>query len=146
MRLRCYAWSAPCLWKSARSGRQTRFTCGWKTAARRRRKNEFTETQLLYRQGPVRGMHISLGTAGSFTFETTGTAANLASGWALLSQPNTDSVGIFAVFRQSIAGRQSQEAVVPSVNQFESHFVLPYDNTQFVTGIALANPTLNRVV
>ena len=30
--------------------------------------------------------------------------------------------------------------------QFENHFVLPYDNTQFVTGIALANPTTNAVV
>ena len=97
-------------------------------------------------QGPVRGMHVSLVTAGSLTFETTGTSSALASGWALLSQPNNDSVGIFAVFRQSVVGRQAQEAVVPSVNQFENHFVLPYDNTQFVTGIALANPTLNTVV
>jgi hypothetical protein len=97
-------------------------------------------------QGPVRGMTIVLPTASSLTFETTGTASNLASGWALLSQPNSDSVGMFAIFRQNVAGRQSQEAVIPAVNQFENHFVLPYDNTQYVTGIAIANPTLNRVV
>jgi len=97
-------------------------------------------------QGPVRGIQISLTTAGSLTFQTTGTANNLAQGWALLSQSNSDSIGMFAIFRQSVPGRQAQEAVVPTVNQFENHFVLPYDNTQFVTGIALANPTLNAVV
>lgn len=96
-------------------------------------------------QGTVHGMTISLQTAGSFTFETTGTNFDLSAGWALLSQTNSDSVGIFAIFRQNVAGRQSQEAVVPSVNQFESHFVLPFDNTLYTTGIALANPTLNAV-
>jgi hypothetical protein len=96
--------------------------------------------------GPARGMHISLGTAGSLTFQTTGTSSALSSGWALLSQSNNDSVGSFAIFRSSPAGGQPQEAVVPTVNQFESHFVLPFDNTkQFVTGVALANPTLNLV-
>jgi hypothetical protein len=97
-------------------------------------------------QGPVRGMQIALTTAGSLTFQTTGTANGLAQGWALLSQSNSDSIGMFAIFRQSVPGRQPQEAVVPTVNQFENHFVLPYDNTQFVTGIALANPTTNAVV
>jgi hypothetical protein len=96
-------------------------------------------------QGVVRGMHISLTTAGSLTFETTGTSANLSSGWALLSQSTDDSVGIFAIFRQIVPGGQSQEAVVPAVNQFEDHFVLPFDNTKYVTGVALANPTFNTV-
>jgi hypothetical protein len=97
-------------------------------------------------QGTVHGMHISLETAGTFTFETAGRNFSLSSGWALLSQTNSDSVGIFAIFRQTAPGRQAQEAVVPSVNQFESHFVLPFDNTLYITGIALANPTLNSVL
>lgn len=97
-------------------------------------------------QGPLKGLHIILNTAGSYTFETSGRNADLSSGWALLSQSNNDSVGIFAIFRQTIPGRQVQEAVVPSVNQFSGHFVLPFDNTQYSTGIALANPTLNTVV
>jgi hypothetical protein len=97
-------------------------------------------------QGLLKGIHIILNTAGSYTFETTGRNPDLSSGWALLSQSNNDSVGIFAIFRQSVPGRQVQEAVVPSVNQFSSHFVLPFDNTQYSTGIALANPTLNTVV
>jgi hypothetical protein len=96
-------------------------------------------------QGTVRGMTISLNTAASFTFQTTGRNPNLASGWALLSQSNSDSVGMFAIFRQFNPGGQPQEAVVPSVNQFASHFVLPFDNTAYVTGIALANPTTTLV-
>ena len=97
-------------------------------------------------QGLVRGMNILLNTAGSATFETAGTSANLFQGWALLSQDTTDSIGGFAIFRQSIAGGQPQEAVVPIVNQFESHFVLPFDNTAYVTAAAIANPTLQAVI
>src|SRR5437764_13138457 len=52
---------------------------------------------------------------------------------------------MFAIFRQTVAGRQAQEAVVPSVNQYDSHFVLPFDNTIYTTGVALANPTTTRV-
>lgn len=96
--------------------------------------------------GPVRGVTITLNTAGSMTFQTTGTNAALAQGWALLSQSTNDSVGAMAIFRQSVPGRQTQEAVVPVVNQFDSHFVLLFDNTQFITAIAIANPTVNRVV
>jgi hypothetical protein len=95
--------------------------------------------------GVVHGVTISLQTAGTFTFQTTGSTFNLAADWALLSQSNSDSVGIFAIFRQTVAGRQAQEAVVPSVNQFDSHFVLPFDNTFYTTGVALANPTSSRV-
>ena len=50
------------------------------------------------------------------------------------------------IFRQSVPGRQDQEAVVPTVNQFDNHFALLFDNTAYVTAIALANPTLNAVV
>ena len=122
-------------------------------------ENHFTEFDVLFfddngfdfsvpisGQGLLKGIHIRLDTAASYTFETTGRSADLSSGWALLSQTNNDSVGIFAIFRQSIPGRQVQEAVVPSVNQFSDHFVLPFDNTVYSTGIAIANPTLNTVV
>jgi hypothetical protein len=86
-------------------------------------------------------MHIILGTAASLTFQTTGTSPDALSGWALLSQTTNDSIGIFAIFRQSV-GSQPQEAVIPAVNQFSDHFVLPFDNTgPYIAGIALANPT-----
>ena len=96
--------------------------------------------------GAVRGVKISLNTAGSLTFQTAGTNPSASSGWALLSQPNSDSVGSFAIFRLSFPGQQQQEAVIPTVNQFSGHFVLPFDNTaKFVTGVALVNPTLKLV-
>ncbi len=98
-------------------------------------------------QGLVRGMDITLDTAGSYEFETSGNSPNLAQGWALISQTTNDSVGGMAVFRQRFPGFQAQEAVVPVVSQFDSHFVLLFDNTNaYVTGIAIANPTNNSVV
>ena len=96
-------------------------------------------------QGIVRGLNITLQTAGSIEFETAGTAANLQQGWALLSQSTNDSVGGMAIFRQSVLGRPDQEAVVPIVSQYDSHFVLLFDNTAFTTAIALANPTTSPV-
>jgi hypothetical protein len=95
--------------------------------------------------GPVRSVHIALSPLASATFQTEGTAMFVTTGWALLSQPNNDAIGVFAVFRQTAPGRQPQEAVVPAVSQSENHFVMPFDNTGFITGIALANPTLNIV-
>ena len=96
-------------------------------------------------QGFVRGLNVTLETAGSIEFETAGLASNLTQGWALLSQSTNDSVGGMAIFRQSVFGRPDQEAVVPIVSQFDNHFVLLFDNTAFTTAIALANPTTNRV-
>lgn len=95
--------------------------------------------------GLQRAVTVTLAPMGTLTFSTTGTNTALTTGWALLSQTNNDSVGISAVFRQFVPGGQAQEAVVPAVNQFETHFVLNFDNTAYITGIALANPTLNTV-
>src|SRR5438128_1317166 len=79
----------------------------------------------------------------AFCEQTSGVAASC---WALLSQPNRDSVGIFAIFRQTVSA-QPQEAVIPAVSQFSGHFLLPFDNTlSYSTGIALANPTSLAVV
>jgi hypothetical protein len=97
-------------------------------------------------QGTVRGLNITLEAAGSIEFETGGTASRLTQGWALLSQSTNDSVGGMAIFRQSVAGLPNQEAVVPIVSQYDDHFVLLFDNTNFTTAIALANPTTDNVV
>src|SRR5258708_6647336 len=75
-------------------------------------------------QGVVRGLNITLDSAGSIEFETSGNASSLTQGWALLSQSTNDSVGGMAIFRQSVAGRADQEAVVPIVSQYDNHFVL----------------------
>lgn len=100
--------------------------------------------------GLVRQVSVSLDTAGSTEFETTGFSNsfpdNLQQGWALLSQTTDDSIGGMAIFRQRVFGRPDQEATVPIVSQFDSHFVLLFDNTAgFTTGLAVANPTLNSV-
>ena len=95
--------------------------------------------------GLNRSVHVTLNPKGTLTFQTAGTDSFLTSGWALLSQSNSDSVGITGVFRLNLPGQQSQEAVVPAVNQFEQHFLLPFDNTVYISGLALANPTLNSV-
>lgn len=97
--------------------------------------------------GVVRQVNVTLDIAGSTEFETTGFGSDsLQQGWALLSQTTSDTIGGMAVFRQRVFGRPDQEAVVPIVNQFDSHFVLLFDNTAFTTGIAIANPSLNSVV
>ena len=95
--------------------------------------------------GLSRGVNVTLNPKGALTFQTAGTSSVLTSGWALLSQSNSDSVGVTGVFRLNLPGQQSQEAVVPAVNQFEQHFLLPFDNTVYITGLAIANPTLNSV-
>lgn len=96
--------------------------------------------------GLVRQVNVTLDTAGSIEFETAGVANNLKQGWALLSQTTSDAVGGMAVFKQHVFGRPDQEAVVPVVSQFDSHFVLLFDNTAFITGIAISNPTPNSVI
>jgi hypothetical protein len=95
--------------------------------------------------GVTRQVSITLDTAGSIEFETSGFGAGLQQGWALLSQSTSDTVGGMAVFRHHVFGRQDQEAVVPIVSQFDSHFVLLFDNTVYATGVAIANPTLSYV-
>jgi hypothetical protein len=95
--------------------------------------------------GLVREVDVTLDTAGSTEFETSGSPFDLIQGWALLSQTTEDTIGGTAIFRQRVFGRPDQEAAVPIVSQFDSHFVLLFDNTAFTTGIAIANPTLNSV-
>ena len=100
--------------------------------------------------GVVRQVSVTLDTAGSTEFETTGfsnaSLDTLQQGWALLSQTTSDTIGGMAIFRQRVFGKPDQEATVPIVSQFDSHFVLLFDNTAgFTTGLAVANPTVDSV-
>lgn len=98
-------------------------------------------------QGVSRGFRITLKTAESMTIDTTGTAAQVGQGWAYFkTEKSGDTVGGLAVFKQSVPGRQPSEAVVPVVSQFDDHFVLLYDNTEWVTAMAIANPTSTSVL
>ena len=96
--------------------------------------------------GVVRGVIVALSGAESITIDTAGSGAALSQGWAnFRTEVAGDSVGGLTVFKQSVPGRPDFEAVVPVVNQFDDHFVLLFDNTKWVTAIALANPSSKTV-
>ncbi len=70
--------------------------------------------------------------------ELTNTAADLTSGWVEVNLP--DGVIGYAVFRQTVAGRADQEAVVPLAPQSATTVQLVFDDVNFTTGLALVNP------
>ncbi len=97
--------------------------------------------------GVVRGVAVALSSAESTTIDTAGSGSALSQGWASFQTEDlNDSVGGITVFKQSVAGRPDSEAVVPVVNKFDAHFVLLFDNTNWVTAIAIANPSSETVV
>jgi len=83
------------------------------------------------------------------------TNVNLAAyGTALIEAPNVGSLvqgyaaftlpaGVFGygVFRQSVAGQQDQEAVVPLCGTGATANTLTWDETTFVTSVAVVNPS-----
>lgn len=73
------------------------------------------------------------------TIETAGTATDLTSGWALIQLTSAGKIDSFAIFRQHVPGGQDQEASVPAVTP-STNPGLSFDNTTYITGIALANP------
>jgi hypothetical protein len=76
---------------------------------------------------------------GSRVIETAGSKSALSQGWALLKSSNT--VGGSAIFRQSVSGRPDFEASLPIVSDFNAHrYVLPFDQINSTTGVALVNP------
>jgi len=90
--------------------------------------------------GTYTGLTITLNSEGSVDIETAGTNAALSQGWAILLLENvTDSVGGFAIFRQRVPGIADQEATVPFSNATTGRFLLIYDNTAYVTALAIAN-------
>ncbi len=82
------------------------------------------------------------------------TQVNLAAfGTAIIEAPNVGSLvegyaaftlpsGVFGcgVFRQSVAGQQDQEAVVPLADAGATSSTLTWDETNFVTAVAIVNP------
>ncbi len=98
--------------------------------------------------GRVRRLEISLPVGGSVTVATTGLNSDLAQGWAYILKENyQDVVSGMSIFRQRLTGSMTAEAVVPVVSEFDDHFVLMYDNTTgYVTGMAIANPSTQRVL
>ena len=60
---------------------------------------------------------------------------SLTQGWATFDLP-TGVVG-YGVFRQSVAGQSDQEAVVPFANSTLTKTLVTFDNTAYVTAVAL---------
>jgi hypothetical protein len=76
---------------------------------------------------------------GSRVIETAGTKATLSQGWAFLE--TSQNIGGIAIFRQSIAGNPAFEAALPIVSCVNANrYLLPLDNTNSTTGVAIANP------
>jgi hypothetical protein len=65
-------------------------------------------------------------------------------GWAEVTLP--PGVTGYAVFRQVIAGRTDQEAVVPLTSEFSQAADLVYDEVAFTTAIAFENPSDQQVI
>jgi hypothetical protein len=72
----------------------------------------------------------------SFTWRTAGTDS-LSVGWAEVI--SAQRVSGFAVFRQTAPGRAAQEAAVAVNAGAQVRFLLPFDNREAVTTVALAN-------
>jgi len=71
-----------------------------------------------------------------FQFESTGA---LVQGWVRLYVP--DGFGVYGVFRQSVAGRANQEAVVPVAGNLSRRSILTFDNRGLTTAAAIVNPS-----
>jgi hypothetical protein len=67
----------------------------------------------------------------------TGSGA-MATGWAELDAPLGATMGGFAIFQYQSSG-MSSEGSSPLVTSPSTTLIIPYDNTTFTTGIALAN-------
>jgi P pilus assembly chaperone PapD len=64
---------------------------------------------------------------------------SLSEGYARFSLPT--GVYGYGVFRQSVAGRADQEAVVPFSDAAATSNTLTWDETNFVTAVAIVNPS-----
>lgn len=106
-------------------------------------KSDGTDMSLpMVGQGAGVGITLTLPVAATAVMETVGDSTVLSQGWAYVDRENAgDGVAGLAVFRQRLAGKADQEAVVPIASEFGTRFILVYDNTQsYVTSMAIANP------
>lgn len=80
---------------------------------------------------------LNLAGRGSASLEAPDTGS-LVSGWVQATIP--EGVTGYAVFRQAVAGRMTQEAVVPLSGTASGASSMLFDESGFVTAIALLNP------
>ncbi len=93
--------------------------------------------------GPATSRTLSLSPGSTAILEAPNTGG-LVQGWAETSLP--PGVTGYAVFRQSIAGRADQEAVVPLVSESSQTADLVYDDVNFTTSVSILNPSNQQVI
>lgn len=80
----------------------------------------------------------------SFNFLLFSSSPNLQVGWASLEYVGTGRIGGYAIFRQSVTGRATFEALTPLSAYDDYKFFMSFDNIEgFITAMALVNPASN---
>lgn len=87
--------------------------------------------------GPVSSHSAVIPPRGTIILEAPN-AGNLEQGWAKISVP--EGVSAYGIFRQSVAGRADQEAVVPVSEDSRQMANMIWDDAGFATAIAVVNP------
>jgi hypothetical protein len=87
--------------------------------------------------GPVSSHSVMIPPRGTVILEALNTG-NLQQGWAKVSVPM--GVSTYGIFRQSVAGRADQEAVVPISEDSRQMANMIWDDAGFATAIAVVNP------
>jgi hypothetical protein len=81
---------------------------------------------------------VNIPAGGSARIEAPNTGT-LNQGYATVTLP--EGVTGYAVFRQTVAGTPDQEAVVPLANAASTTSTLIFDDTNFITGVGIVNPS-----
>lgn len=81
--------------------------------------------------------------AGGISLLEAPNTGSLTQGWARIELP--DGVIGYGIFRQSVAGRADQEAVVPFAGAASARSTMIFDDAGLTTAIAVANPTDSAV-
>jgi hypothetical protein len=92
--------------------------------------------------GSVAELSGQIAVGGSRIIQTDGVVSSLSEGWAELT--TSQSIGGEAIFRQQVTGQADSEAAVPLIPGGGTRLLLPFDNTAFVTSMALVNADQNR--
>ena len=82
---------------------------------------------------------ITLAAGASTVIEAPNVGQDVQQGYVSVTLP----VGVtgYGVFRQSIPGKPDQEAVVPLTPTNTNNIPMVYDETKYITGVAIANPS-----
>lgn len=76
--------------------------------------------------------------AGATTIIEIKSSAALTQGWASVKLPST--VKGFGIFRQDVTNRDPSEAVIPLAEDSKQSYVMIWDDTDFTSVMAIANP------